>query len=146
MKSRLIHEAEGERTFALIFETGDEAMKGLVAFVKEHKVSAARFTAIGAFHGATLGYFDWEKKDYRKIETREQVEVLSLIGDVALNDGEPAVHAHTVLGRWNGSTLGGHFLEGHVRPTLEVILVESPVHLRKKHDPESGLALIDLSS
>jgi hypothetical protein len=144
MKSKLIHEASGERTFALVFQAGDEAMKGLVDFVKEHKIGCARFTAIGAFHGATLGYFDWEKKDYRKIPTIEQVEVLSLIGDVALKDGEPTVHAHTVLGRWNGSTLGGHLLEGHVRPTLELILVESPAHLRKKHDPESGLALIDL--
>ncbi len=144
MKSRLIHEKEGERTFALVFQTDDEVMEGLAAFLKEQRIGCARFTAIGAFLGATLGYFDWEKKDYRKIPTVEQVEVLSLIGDVALKDAEPTIHAHVVLGRWNGSTLGGHLLEARVRPTLELILVESPEHLRKKHDPESGLALIDL--
>ena len=143
MKSKLIHEQGGERTFALIFQAGDEAMKGLAGFVKEHRVGDARFTAIGALSGATLGYFDWERKDYRKIPVDEQVELLSLIGDVALADGEPKVHAHAVLGRSDGSTRGGHLIEAHVRPTLELMLVESPAHLRKKHDPESGLMLID---
>jgi len=144
MKSKLIHEHGGERTFALIFETGDEAMAGLTAFAKEHRLSAARFTAIGAFRDVTLGYFDWETKGYKKIPVAEQVEVLSLIGDVALNEGVPTVHAHVVVGRSDGSTRGGHLLDGHVRPTLEVILVESPAHLKKRHDPISGLALINL--
>jgi hypothetical protein len=142
MKSRLIHEHQGERTFALIFETGDEVMSILTGFARANGLGAARLTAIGAFREATLGYFDWEKKEYKKIPISEQVEVLSLIGDVALKDGEPTVHAHVVVGRSDGSTRGGHLLEAHVRPTLEVILVESPAHLRKAHDPESGLALI----
>jgi predicted DNA-binding protein with PD1-like motif len=73
---------------------------------------------------------------------REQVEVLSLIGDVALQDGEPKVHAHVVVGRADGSTRGGHLVEAHVRPTLELTLTESPAHLHKQFDPESDLALI----
>jgi predicted DNA-binding protein with PD1-like motif len=144
MKSRLIHEHKGEKTFALIFETGDEAMKGLVDFAKANKLGAARFTAIGAFRDVTLGYFDWEKKQYQKIPVREQVEVLSLIGDVALEGDQPRVHAHVVVGRSDGSTRGGHLLEAHVRPTLEVILNESPTHLQKQFDAETGLALIRL--
>jgi uncharacterized protein len=144
MKSKLIHEHHGEKTFALIFDTGDEVMSNLIAFAGSHKLGAAHLTAIGAFREATLGYFDWEKKDYKKIPVREQVEVLSLIGDVALKDGEPKVHAHVVVGRSDGTTLGGHLIEARVRPTLEVILTESPAHLRKQVDEESGLALIRL--
>ena len=143
MKSKLIHEQAGERTFALVFRSGDEAMKGLTDFVQEHRVACARFTAIGALGGATLGYFDWERKEYKKIPVDEQVELLSMIGDVALADGKPALHAHAVLGRSDGSTRGGHLIEAHVRPTLELVLVESPAHLRKRRDPESGLMLID---
>ena len=91
-----------------------------------------------------LGYFDRERKEYEEIPVDEQVEVLSLVGDVALDpDGAPVVHAHAVLGKRDGSTAGGHLLEGHVRPTLEVMLIESPAHLRKRHDPETGLALIE---
>ena len=72
------------------------------------------------------------------------MELLSLIGDIALRDGEPQVHAHVVLGRRDGTTLGGHLMEAKVRPTLEVILSESPAHLRRTVHDESGLPLIDL--
>ena len=144
MKSKLIHEHQGEKTFAVIFDTGDEVVSNLREFAKANRLGASRLTAIGAFRDVTLGYFDWERKDYKRLPFREQVEVLSLIGDIALKDGEPQLHAHVVVGRSDGSTLGGHLVEAHVRPTLEVILVESPEHLRKEIDEESGLALIRL--
>jgi predicted DNA-binding protein with PD1-like motif len=142
VRSKLLHEQAGEKTFAIIFDIGDEAMSGLADFARKNNLGAARLSAIGAFQDVTLGYFDWEAKEYKKIPVREQVEVLSLIGDVALENGQPKVHAHVVVGRFNGSTLGGHLLEAHVRPTLEVIVTESPAHLRKQFDERSGLALI----
>ena len=142
MKSTPI-DATGPKTWALIFDKGDEPVAGLTAFAKAQKLGAAHFTAIGAFSDVTLGYFDRAKRDYKKIPLREQVEVLSLIGDVALDTSEPKVHAHVVVGRADGEARGGHLLEAHVWPTLEVVLVESPRHLRKRHDPETGLALID---
>lgn len=145
MKSKLLHELDGTRTFALVFGTGDEVASGLAAFAREHRLGAASFTAIGAFRDVTLGYFDWDEKDYRKNPLREQTEVLSLVGDVAEDEtGEPKVHAHVVVGRSDGTAHGGHLLEAHVRPTLEVVLTESPAHLRKRYDPESHLALIRL--
>ncbi len=134
---------QGGKTYALIFDTGDEVRSGLLAFARDKRLGASHFTAIGAFRDVTLGYFDWQKKEYQKIPITEQVEVLSLIGDVAWKEnGEPEVHAHVVLGKADGSAWGGHLLEAHVRPTLEVILVETPRHLERRYDPESGLALI----
>jgi predicted DNA-binding protein with PD1-like motif len=131
-------------TYAVVLATGDEAMQSLQEFVREQKIDAAGLTAIGAFERAVIGYFDWDKKDYKRIPVDEQVEVLSLIGDVAEADGKPVLHIHAVLGKSDGSVVGGHLLEGHVRPTLEVILTQPPAHLRKKKDAETGLALIAL--
>jgi len=142
MKSKLL-DATGQKTFALVFDKGDEVVAGLSEFARAQKVGAAHFTAIGAFSEVTLGYFDRARKDYKKMPLKEQVEVLSLIGDVALDGQEPKVHAHVVVGLSDGAARGGHLLEGRVWPTLEVIRVESPRFLRKRHDPESGLALID---
>jgi uncharacterized protein len=142
MNAKLI-DGGAQKTWAVIFEAGDEAMSGLTRFAKEQGLAASQITAIGAFREATLGYFDLARKDYEKIPVREQVEVLSLIGDVALEKGEPKLHLHAVLGRRDGSTVGGHLLEAHVRPTLEVILTDSPAHLRRRFDPACGLALID---
>jgi predicted DNA-binding protein with PD1-like motif len=145
MKSKLLDDT-GQKTFALIFDKGDEVVAELTAFAKTEKLAAAHFTAIGAFSEVTLGYFDRASKDYRKIPVREQVEVLSLIGDIALAKDGPQVHAHVVIGAADATARGGHLLNARVWPTLEVILVESPRHLRRRHDPESGLALIDLQA
>ena len=117
-------------------------MAGLRAFAKEANLTTARLTAIGAFRDVTLGFFDPDRKEYHKIVLGEQVEVLSLLGNVAVQEDRPVVHAHVVVGKRDGTAHGGHLLEAHVRPTLELVLTESPVHLRKRHDPSSGLALI----
>lgn len=145
MKAKVLNEGP-ERTIALVFDKGDEVMATLQRFAREHNLSASRFSAIGALQSAVLGYFDWERKDYERIPVGEQVEVLSINGDIALDGDQPKVHAHAVLGRRDGSTVGGHLLEATVRPTLEVLLVESPGYLRKTCDPESGLALIDVGA
>jgi hypothetical protein len=145
MKSKLVKDGE-QRTFVLVFDSDDEALGGLSRFADEHGLAAAQITGIGAFQSATLGYFDWQLKDYERIPVEQQVEVLSLLGDVALGpDGKPTVHVHSVLGRRDGSTIGGHLLEAWVRPTLEIVLTESPSHLRKQKDPVTGLALIHIA-
>lgn len=135
--------AEANQTYALIFETGDEVIEHLTRFAKDNRLHGSHFTAIGAFSEVTLGYFDWEKKDYKRIPVSEQVEVLSLVGDISLNEHQqPMVHAHVVVGMSDGTAMGGHLLNGRVRPTLELMLTESPRHLQRRHDPDSGLALI----
>jgi predicted DNA-binding protein with PD1-like motif len=142
MRAKSLHDGP-EKTFALIFESGDEVVAWLTAFAKDHRPRSAHFTAIGAFRDAVLAYFDWPTRTYRDIAVDEQVEVLTLAGDIAWkDDGEPVVHAHVVVGRSDGSTRGGHLRKAHVRPTMERILVEYPRHLERRHDPETGLALI----
>lgn len=143
MKSKLLSN-QGTRMFAVVFETGEEVLAGLVAFAEAAQLSGSQFTGIGAFSDAKLGFFDWERKDYSPIPVDEQVEVLSLVGDIALAEGAPKVHAHVVVGKSDGTAHGGHLIEAHVRPTLEVVL-ESPKHLQRRPNEESGLDLIDLS-
>ena len=143
MRSKLLHR-DGGATYAVVFDTGDEVISGLTTFAKEHQLEASDFTALGAFSSALLGFFEVEQKDYRKIPIEQQVEVLTLVGNITLDEGEPKVHAHVVLGCADGATRGGHLLEGRARPTLELILSESPVQLRRRYDAASGLALIRL--
>lgn len=141
MKFRQIDDSP--QTFILVFQTGDELADGLLQFAKEKKLSAASFKAVGALSSVRLAWFNWEAKRYEPCVTlEEQIELLSLIGDVALKDDEPAVHAHAVIGKNDGTAHGGHLLQAVVRPTCEVVLTESPAHLQKFIDPASGLALI----
>ena len=144
MRSKLLN-AGLPITYAVVLDTGDEVVGELGKFVREQEVEAASVTAIGAFSRAMLGYFQWETKQYKKIPVDEQVEVLSLLGDVAVGEQGATLHLHAVLGKADGSVVGGHLIEAHVRPTLEVILIQPPSYLRKRKDPETGLALIDIA-
>jgi uncharacterized protein len=143
MQYRLLSEAP--KTYALIFDTGDELATGLSRFAAEQKLAGSSFKAIGAFSSVKLAWFNWQTRKYQpSVVLDEQVELLSLVGDIALKEGKPQVHAHVVIGKSDGTAHGGHLMEAHVRPTCEVILTESPEHMQKQIDPESGLALIRL--
>ncbi len=151
MKTKLL--AEGaQKTYAIVFDAGDEVIAGLTQFAKEAGLDGAHFTALGAFERATLGYFDLDTQAYVHIPVAEQVEVLSLVGDVSLKggaskkDGQLQIHAHVVVGKRDGTAHGGHILEAYVRPTLEVVLSETPAHLKRRMVKEFGLALIDLDA
>jgi predicted DNA-binding protein with PD1-like motif len=146
MKSRLLAGDQHERTYVLVFEAGDDAVAGLLAFARAHEVGAAHFTAIGGFSQVVLGYFDLAARDYQPIALDEQVEVLTLSGDVTADasDQAPQVHAHVIVGRSDGTTRGGHLLAATVHPTLEVMLTEVAAHLRRRRDAATGLSLIDV--
>lgn len=147
MKSKLVAETSGQRTFVIVLDPGEEVFASFTAFAGQEGIAGASLTAIGAFERATVGWFDFGSTSYRKIPVEEQCEVLSAIGDIALDEEDkPSLHIHVVLGLGDGSTRGGHLLEGFVRPTLEVTVLESPGHLRRRKRSELGIALIDLGA
>src|SRR5262245_10445260 len=135
MKWKRLHEVNGQRTFALVCETGDEVMASILALAEKENLKASHFTAIGALERVVLGYYEVGPRTYRKNPVNEQVEVLSLIGNIVKKqDGTPQVHAHIVVGKTDGAAVGGHLMEARVRPTLELIAEESPEHLRRVPD------------
>jgi uncharacterized protein len=152
VKSKLLNH-NGDRTYVVALETGDSLIASLTRFAREERLAASEFTAIGALAWARLAYFNWETKAYDEIPVDEQVEVLSLNGRITLPEGaeveepefdrDPHLHVHCVLGRADGTTVGGHLMEAEVRPTCEVFVTESPAHLGRRTDPESGLPVID---
>jgi hypothetical protein len=140
MRSKLI--ADSPKTFVLILVTGDEVLSSLKMFAHSERLSSSSFKAIGALSKVELAWFNWETRKYQTaVDLEEQVELLSLIGDVALKDDEPQVHAHLVIGRQDGTSHGGHLLSATVRPTCEIVITENPKHLQKEIDSESGIAL-----
>jgi predicted DNA-binding protein with PD1-like motif len=143
MKAKVIEDADVV-TYVVVCDPGDEAVTVLTEFARGERLEAARLTAVGGFERATVGWFDRAAKQFRPIPVDEQCEVLSLIGDVAEGQEGPSVHMHAVLGLSDGTTRGGHLIEGRVFPTLEVIVTEAPAELRKVMRPDIGVALIDL--
>jgi predicted DNA-binding protein with PD1-like motif len=145
MKVRLLSESGGVKNYAIILARGDEVMSGLTDFAAQYHIQAARFTAIGAFSNATVAWFDESKKEFKTIPIDQQMELVSMIGDVALSNNKPAVHTHVAFAASDGAVRGGHLIEAHVSPTLELFLTAYPTALEKKLDEPTGLMLIDLS-
>lgn len=144
MISKLINNGE-LKTYAVVFDDRDEVIKLLGDFAKEKNLKAAQFTGIGAFSEVTLGFFDFDKKDYLKVEIKEQVELLSLIGDITLYKDKHQIHPHVVVGKRDGTAHGGHLLKATVHPTLELIVNESPGYIQRELNKETGLPLIKIS-
>lgn len=147
MKSKVISSDDGVRTYIVVLDAGEEAFDTLSRFADEAGIKGASISAIGAFETATVGWFDFETKQYKKIPIDEQCEVLSVLGDVAIgDDGKASLHMHVVLGLSDGSTRGGHLLHGTVRPTLEVVMTETPESIRRRKRNDLGIALIALDA
>jgi uncharacterized protein len=145
MRAKVLQERP-EKTYALVFDTGEEVVAGLLRFANEQELASAHLTAIGAFENVTLGFFDPSARDYKKIPIDEQVELLTLVGNIARDsEGHPRLHAHVVVGKSDGTAHGGHLLRALVRPTMEVVITESSQQLRRKMRDEVGAALLDLS-
>jgi hypothetical protein len=143
MKAKLLNQIP--KTFVLVFDKGDEVTKTVLEFAKANQLKASYFTAIGAFSDATLGFFERQRKDYKRIEIEEQVEVMSLFGNIAEDEsGQHKLHAHVVIGKSDGSAHGGHLLKAHVWPTLELFLTETSETLHRKIDKETNLPLISI--
>jgi uncharacterized protein len=146
MQVQLLNPGEPTKQYAVIFYQGDEAFSGLLEFAERYHITSAHFTAIGALNGATLGWFDPQRKMYKKIPINGQHEVIAMIGDIALYQGKPSVHTHMVVAGPDGTTRAGHVLAAFASPTLEVMVTVNPVTMQKRLDPETDLTLIDPAS
>jgi hypothetical protein len=143
MHVQLLNPGESTKQYAVIFYQGDEAFSGLVEFAEKYHVTSAHFAAIGALNRATLGWFDPQRKMYKKIPINGQHEVIGMSGDIALYKGKPVVHTHMVVGSPDGTTRAGHVLEAYVSPTVEVMVIVDPIAMKKRFDPATDLTLID---
>ena len=145
LQSRLVSEnAAGEKTYAVVFAKGDEVLSGLTEFAIAENFTAGAFTAIGALKSARFGWFDEKRKAFRHILINEQVELVSFIGNVALVNATPQIHAHCGVAYSDGQMRGGHLLEAIVWPTFELFFTTWPTPLIKVHDDETDLSFFNL--
>jgi predicted DNA-binding protein with PD1-like motif len=143
MQVQLLNPAEPTKQYAVIFYQGDEVYSGLQEFAEKYHVRSAHFTAVGALNDATLGWFDPQRKMYKKIPISCQHELIGMSGDIALYQGRPVVHTHMVVGSADGTTRAGHVLEAYASPTVEAMVTVDPVTMQKRFDPATDLTLID---
>lgn len=134
------------RDHLLVLDTNDDFFPVVTEFVQRNRIQGASFSGIGALQQAVIAYWNWDTKAYEHIEVTEQVEVLALSGSIARAGDEVKIHAHTVLGRRSGATIGGHLIRASVRPTLELFIADHGTRLTRRKDDATGLWLLDAPS
>jgi predicted DNA-binding protein with PD1-like motif len=142
MTYKLLSDNKGTKEYVIIFAKNDEILSGISDFAAQRHIVSARFTAIGALKETTMAWFDLSRKSYKLNLIHQQVELASLIGDIALYDGNPVVHIHCSVGFPDGSIQGGHLVEAVTYPTVELFMTIFPTALKKELDKETDLKLI----
>ena len=160
MRHKLLEHEHGRRKFVLVLDAGEEAVAAIKAFAKQQELQGSTVAGIGAFETCSFGHFNPATKEFTRNDLTLQAEVLALNGNIAgdqlgQNDGHedddgdgdaeedgPHLHLHCVVGLKDASTRGGHLIAGIVRPTMELIIEESPAHLKRGMDRRSGLVLL----
>lgn len=159
MRHTLLDSQDGRRRFVLVLDAGEEALGAIRRFAVAERLAGSSISGIGAFARCTFGHFDPETRDFTRNTIDAQAEVLALIGNIAApgapadddgdDDGDgdnpaegPLLHVHCVVGLRDASARGGHLVEGIVRPTMELMIEESPTHMQRGHDRASGLVLL----
>ena len=142
MTWKLLSDKNGVKEYAIVFTQGDEVLSGISDFATQQHIVAARFTAIGALKKVTFAWLDPARTQYKLKTLHQQVELVSLIGDIAEFKGNPVVHTHVGLGLSDGSMQGGHLIEGVTYPTVELFMTAFPTPLQKDVDKATGLKLI----
>jgi predicted DNA-binding protein with PD1-like motif len=124
-KLKVTEFSKSGRRFELVMSKGDEIVSGIAEFAEKNHVTTAHFSAIGAIDKGTLGWFDPDKRAYKKIEVNSEVEILTLTGNIATGpNGKPNVHAHIIVGMPDGQARGGHLVEGYISLTLQCFVDE----------------------
>jgi predicted DNA-binding protein with PD1-like motif len=130
--------------FVVRLETGEEIHASLKELARLERIDVAGIEGIGAVYDAVLGYFDRVAREYLRRTVPEEMEILSLAGNLAIKESRPFAHLHIVLGGQNCEAVAGHLFEGKTGATCEMIVRPLKGFVQRKLDPVTGLYLLDI--
>jgi uncharacterized protein len=130
-----------EREILIRLEDGEELVASLKAVCKKENVESALVSGIGAARKAEIAHYDTKERKYNVKMFEGMLEIVSLNGNIAQLDGEPAAHLHICISRHDYSTLSGHLMSAEIYPTCEIALLPYKTKITRKHDEKTGLNL-----
>ena len=124
---------------------GDEIFQSLYKLVELERINSAWINGIGAFERVTLGAYSVQKKDYKKTIFDGHYEIISLIGNLSINDNEPFLHIHVNMSDERCNSFGGHLFSGTITATCEIMMMLNDLNITRKMNKDIGLCLWDLN-
>lgn len=138
-----VNKNEISEVLIIKLEKGEDLLETLNSIVERENIEAGFFTGIGALSKVRMGIFTQGK--YEEITIEDELEIVSLLGNISLKDGKPFVHAHITVSKKGGEAFGGHLLsESIISVTCEIFLVRLKNPIKRELDKELKLYLLDL--
>jgi len=132
------------RVIVARLEPGEDILKSIETIVQKQSIASGHLSLIGAVSQIHLGYFDRETNVYCDFNVKEDLEVVSCVGNISKHEGNHVVHAHLVAADETGKCYGGHLMEGcTVSVTIEVVITEF-TEMTRIRDNATGLNLLDI--
>lgn len=129
--------------YLIRFDPRDEIVEGMKDFCRRAGIQGGAFFGIGAAQYLLLSYFNPQKKIYEDYEIADNVEIASLLGNVAFKDGECIIHAHGTFTYPKGKMRGGHVKKLVVSATCEIYLDAFTKEIQRSYDEAIGLNLLE---
>jgi len=135
---------EDSDRFLVRFEVGEKLPDALIDLARSRAWSSAQITGLGAVKAVTLGYYDLAERKYINHPLAGTVELVGLVGNLAIHEGNPIWHIHCAVADRNGTLKGGHLLTLEVAVTVECWIHVGAKPARRVFDEYTGLNLLDL--
>lgn len=129
-----------EEGFLVRLDRGEEVIKTLTDFVRQHDIKGGFIHGLGALESASLGVYDLSTRGYVTKSFREKLEVGMLNGNIARveNSGEVFIHLHAIVGDSSLHSFTGHVFEAVVLGTLEIFVKPLTTEILRKRNDDLG--------
>lgn len=116
--------ASPSRSFAVHFSAGDELMSGMTDFAEKNHLKLSEVRGLGGISSAVVSAYDPQKGAFKRFNIDQKGELVSLQGEITVQDGKPQFHAHVVFVLVDGTVHGGHLVEAHINPIANLFVNE----------------------
>ena len=131
-----------DKNYILRFDPNEEITRELSNFCEKEKLFAGTITGIGSASEVTISFYNLDTKQYESVTVARRMEIVSLLGNVALLEGKPFAHLHGIFSDADMQPISGHVKELVVSATCEIALTRFDGEVRRAHDPKTGLNLL----
>jgi len=132
-----------KESYLLRIEPNEELFKSLLDFAYKKKIKSAFFYGLGACKSCVIGRYNAKNKNYDWRKFNQEMEILSLVGNLTWKNRELYLHIHCTLADKNLKSIGGHLKELIVFPTCEILLTSFTKKVNRFYDNFTNLYLID---
>lgn len=121
--------------YLLVLTNKDNVIKALSALAEKEQIPSATFFGIGFAGVVTFGFYDFDDKVFVP-QSYTNMELASLNGSIAWQNGKPSIHAHGTATGADYVAYGGHILDLEVGTgSIEITILRHDKRLQREIEP-----------